>query len=72
MFSGVFSPEGYSKYYDRMRAADKGTLPEGEQVYGYEQAVEHAKEIKKKDKFAADTQFLIEVQTIVSTIIPVL
>lgn len=36
--------EGYTQFYDRLRKKDKGELPEGEEVYGLQQAIEHVAE----------------------------
>jgi len=44
----AYSSDGYSKYYERRKLADKGELPAGEEIYGYWQAVDHAMELKRK------------------------
>ena len=70
-FHGYFSQSGYSKYYERFTAKDKGLL--NEDIYGLEQAKEHIKELKEYEymgkKPNENTQFVIEVvSTIVTSI----
>lgn len=66
-----FSQEGYSKYYDRLSLERKNELPEGEEIYGYKQALEHIAELKEKvyedKKTYAEKQFQINVVTKVKT-----
>jgi len=64
---GHFSQEGYSKYSERWNMNNKGTLPKGEEIYGYQQALEHIEELKNSvyegKKHYADKQFQIQIET---------
>ena len=76
-FHGHFSEEGYSKYYHRTALDYQGALQDGEQIYGYEQALEHIKELKKESitdgrlNHWANVKWIIEVETVVTTYINV-
>ncbi len=68
-FSGFFSPDRYSKYYERLEMRDRNELPAGEEVYGLEQAVAHAREIHARaDK---NVKYYVKVITETCTRIPV-
>ena len=58
--TGTFGREGYSKYNDRWQ--DKSIMPWD--VYGYEQAVDHIKELRENYKTEV---FFINVETVVTT-----
>ena len=70
---GHFGQDGYSKYSQRKQLESEGKLPEGEQVYGYDQAVEHIAELKQSiyegKKHHEHKIFEIRIQTISNTII---
>lgn len=74
--SGIyFSPESYTKYYQRMTLSHEGKLPEGEQTYGYEQALEHIEELRTREyegklQYKSST-FLVTTITSVRTSIPI-
>lgn len=73
-FHGHFSEEGYSKYYNRRELYYQGALPDGEQIYGYDQALEHIEELKKDAKENShwrNAKWVIEVETTVTTYINV-
>lgn len=46
--NNTYGHEGYSKYYERLNAERKNLLLPNELVYGYQQAVEHAMELKNR------------------------
>lgn len=64
---GTYPPTGYSEYNDRFYKKQKGLLPAGEEIYGYQQALEHAMEIKMRTKHAV---LSIATFTTVETSIP--
>lgn len=73
--SGWFSQQGYSQYYKRLTLQDKGLLPQGEEVYGYAQVLEHIEELRKSEHNGvlhyADMLFHVEViGTMVTRILP--
>ncbi len=72
-FNSWFCQSGYSKYYERLTLSHEGKLANGEQVYGYEQALDHIKEIKLHEYegklINKDTQFKVKITTEVDTII---
>lgn len=45
--NGYFANDGYSGYYARLTLDRADKLPEGEQVYGYKEALEHIKELRE-------------------------
>lgn len=69
-----FSPDGYSQFNARYRMYHQGLIP-SEQIYGYDQAVEHAGEIRNRvynDGLPyMDAEFVISVITTVTTEITV-
>ena len=72
---GHFQQSDYSKYHDRRRLQDKGELPEGEQVYGYTQALEHIEELKlhiyHHERVNKDKEFEIHIVSGVVTEVPI-
>ncbi len=66
-----FSEDGWSGYGERWRMMTKDQLPEGEQVYGYEQALEHVKELREHmydgKKIYKDSKFIITTVVTVET-----
>jgi hypothetical protein len=46
---GRYGPGGYSLYAEMLRLNAEGMLPDGEEVYGYPQAIAHANELKRAD-----------------------
>lgn len=72
--NGWYSPDGYSKYHERWKQSqEKNTMPWD--VYGYEQALDHIKELKEDiyegKKHNANKKFFIEIITTVTTKVPI-
>lgn len=69
-FYGYFPPDCYSKYNDRLVMRDKGEIKDNE-VYGYEQALEHVAEIREQvyrgEKVYANAYFQIEIKSTTTT-----
>lgn len=72
-FHGWFSQDGYSQYFKRINLYRDGKLPDGEQIYGYAQAIEHIAELRKSEYMGelhyADTVFYVEVIGTLTTMI---
>lgn len=73
--NGYFANDGWSGYARRWALMNNGKLPEGEQVYGYEQALAHIAELREHfyegKLIYKDSQFEITIVTTVETTIPV-
>lgn len=70
-----FAPEGYEGYPDRFKLYNKGYLPEGEEIYGFEQALEHIKQLKAviyegKLQYATE-EFQIIIKSVTETFVNV-
>lgn len=72
--SSAFSEDGYSKYYDRLRRADAGEFSRDD-VYGYDQVVEHANEIRNSvhggEMHYLESTLTIQVVVTIITTLPV-
>lgn len=67
--NGYLAQDGYSKYYERLTKINEGMLPANAELYGLDQAREHAKEYyDKKNEYTKqrrrDILKIIKVTTI--------
>jgi hypothetical protein len=69
--NGYMSPHGYEKYNERFVMDQKGMLAPGELIYGYEQAIDHIRQLRAHGQFLPGTVFYVEVNHTCTTKIPI-
>ena len=68
---GTMAPDGYHGYRERLIMRDNGTLPPGEQVYDYAQALDHIRQLKRSGTWPPERTFYVLVTVETTIKIPV-